>query len=44
MVLLLTLEAGAAVVLLGAQVIADLKHSAARGLAWHEAPARRYGG
>lgn len=38
-VFLLVLEAGAAILLLGAQVIAELERSAAAGVAWHEVPA-----
>lgn len=37
-VFLLVLEAGAAILLLGAQVIAELERSASAGLPWHEAP------
>lgn len=37
-VFLLVLEAGAAILLLGAQVIAELERSAGAGLPWHEAP------
>ncbi len=45
-VLLLSLQVGAVILLLGAQVMAELERSAAAGLPWHEAPlpsrARRY--
>jgi YihY family inner membrane protein len=37
-VFLLVLEAGAAILLLGAQVIAELERSAGAGVPWHEAP------
>ncbi|RYD22676.1 MAG: YihY/virulence factor BrkB family protein [Verrucomicrobiaceae bacterium] len=37
-IVLLTLEAVALILLLGAQVIADLQRSAEAGLAWHEDP------
>jgi YihY family inner membrane protein len=37
-VVLLVLEAGAAILLLGAQVIAELERSAAAGVSWHEDP------
>jgi membrane protein len=39
-VLLLSLEAGASIVLLGAQIIAELERSADAGVAWHEEPPR----
>ena len=38
-VLLLVLEAGAAILLLGAQVIAELERSAGAGVAWYAVPA-----
>ncbi len=37
-ILLLTLEVGAFILLLGAQVIAELERSAKAGLPWHQAP------
>lgn len=37
-VVLLTLEIGAVILLLGAQVIAELEHNARRGLPWHVDP------
>ena len=40
-VILLGLEVGAAILLLGAQVIAELERSAAAGLPWYEAPPGR---
>ncbi|MBA2777678.1 YihY/virulence factor BrkB family protein [Billgrantia kenyensis] len=39
-VVLLTLEVGAIILLLGAQVIADLEHNARRGLPWYVDPRR----
>ncbi|MGR2737283.1 YihY/virulence factor BrkB family protein [Billgrantia sp. Q4P2] len=39
-VVLLTLEVGAMIVLLGAQVIAELEHNARRGLPWYVDPRR----
>lgn len=40
-VLLISLEIGAAILLLGAQVIAELERSAKAGLPWHHDPKRR---
>lgn len=40
-VVLLSLEAGAIILLLGAQVIAELEHNARQGLAWHIDPRRQ---
>jgi uncharacterized BrkB/YihY/UPF0761 family membrane protein len=37
-IVLLTMEAIALILLLGAQVIADLQRSANAGIAWHEDP------
>ncbi|MDX1635234.1 MAG: YihY/virulence factor BrkB family protein [Marinobacter sp.] len=37
-VVLISLEVGAIIILLGAQVIAELEHSARAGLPWHQAP------
>lgn len=39
-VVLLSLEVGAIILLLGAQVIAELEHNARRGLPWHVDPRR----
>jgi membrane protein len=39
-VVFLTMEAAALILLLGAQVIAELQHNADSGLAWHEDPDR----
>lgn len=41
-VLLLSQEIGAAIVLLGAQVIAELEHNARLGLPWHQDPGRQH--
>ncbi len=40
-VVLLTLEIGAVILLLGAQVIAELEHNARRGLPWYVDPRRQ---
>jgi hypothetical protein len=40
-IVLLTMESVALILLLGAQVIADLQRSADYGLAWHEDPPDR---
>ncbi|MBW6391213.1 YihY/virulence factor BrkB family protein [Billgrantia antri] len=40
-VILLTLEAGAVIVLLGAQIIAELEYNARRGLPWYVDPRRQ---
>ncbi|MBY5984520.1 YihY/virulence factor BrkB family protein [Halomonas sp. DP5Y7-2] len=40
-VVLLSLEIGAVILLLGAQVIAELEHNCRLGLAWHQDPRRR---
>lgn len=40
-VVLLTLEAGAVIVLLGAQIIAELEYNARRGLPWYVDPRRQ---
>jgi uncharacterized BrkB/YihY/UPF0761 family membrane protein len=37
-IVLLTMEAVALILLLGAQVIANLQHNANAGLSWHETP------
>lgn len=40
-IVFLTMEAAALILLLGAQIIAELHHNADAGLAWHEDPAQR---